>query len=303
MGYNEKELKAKLEQEKENIVLPSKKENVGDILKNKRLETNKSIEEISDYLRIKAHYLSALEENKFNNLPGNAYVIGFIKSYASYLGLDVSSIILQYKQETGAFAQNTQTSMEDENSVIKDPVINSNHIIIASVIVLFGIIVMSMTSSKNVETASIKAQETYSNDVEISLQNTNVTNNDVADVDITIPSATASLTELKMSTPEYFETKVEDVNVVTQEKTSEEQVDTQEVKEVPVEEHIAREYGLENKETAEIYIKANKKVWIKLKKDGLYKYDSELGDVGSGVTIFETILDNGDVYYIPQGDN
>ena len=303
MGYNEKELQAKLEKEKENIVLPSKKESVGDVLRNKRLETNKTIEEISDYLRIKSQYLSALEENKFNNLPGSAYVIGFIKSYASYLGLDVNSIIIQYKQEIGAFSQSPQTSTEDENTLIKDPVINSNHIIIASVIVLFSIIFISITSSKKVEDASVNAEENYANNVEISLQDTNVSSSDVVSgsVDINIP--TKPTEELKISTPEYFETKIEDVKTPTTEVKTEEKVVEDAPKEVIEEEHIAKEYGIENKENAEIYIKANKKVWIKLKKDGLYKYDSELGDIGSGITIFETILDNGDIYYIPQGED
>lgn len=309
MGYNEKELQAKLEKEKENIELPSKKESVGDILKNKRLETNKTIEEISDYLRIKAQYLSALEENKFNNLPGSAYVIGFIKSYASFLGLDANSVIIQYKQETGAFTQNLQTSIDDDNSLIKDPVINSNHIIIASVIVLLGIIFVSITSSKKAETVTAEAEENYTNDVEISLKDTNVSAENVGVSDITIPLNTSIPAEnLKISTPEYFETKIDDVKTSAKEVKSETEVvkETSDVKveDAPViEGHIAKEYGVENKENSDIYIKANKKVWIKLKKDGLYKYDSEQGDIGSGITIFETILDNGDIYYIPQGDN
>ena len=56
MGYNEKELQAKLEKEKGEIILPAKKETIGSILKNKRLETGKTIDEISDYLRIKSQY-------------------------------------------------------------------------------------------------------------------------------------------------------------------------------------------------------------------------------------------------------
>ncbi len=302
MGYNEKELQAKLEKEKESIVLPSKKETVGDILKNKRLETGKSIEEISDYLRIKSQYLLALEENKFNNLPGSAYVIGFIKSYASYLNLDVNDVIVQYKQEAGIFVSAAQpTSMEDENTIIKDPVINSNHIIIASAIVLFGIIFISITGSKESEPVVLP-----SDDVEISIKDTNITTDIPSSVEnFEIPNFDSNQNVKNISKPEYFETKIDDVKIVPEQNETSfiSNVEIKDVEIPVIEKHIAREYGVENKETSEIYIKANKKVWIKLKKDGLYKYDSELGDVGSGNTIFETILDVGDVYYIPQGDD
>ncbi len=303
MGYNEKELKAKLEKEKENIVLPSKKETIGDVLKNKRLETGKSIEEISDYLRIKSQYLLALEENKFNNLPGSAYVIGFIKSYASYLKLDVNNVIIQYKQEAGIFTSAAQPiPVEDENSIIKDPVINSNHIIIACAIVLFGIIFISITGSK-------ESEPIVSEDLEISINNANITDNSLPTNNLEIPNFDNGKDIKNISTPEYFETKIgdadtKDVKIVEEKKDILPVKDT-EIKDMESEnnDHIAKEYGIENKENAEIYVKANKKVWIKLKKDGLYKYDSELGDIGSGVTIFETILDVGDVYYIPQGDD
>ena len=54
MGYNEKELQEKLQKEKENIILPPKKETVGDILKNKRQEQGLSLDKISSDLRIKS---------------------------------------------------------------------------------------------------------------------------------------------------------------------------------------------------------------------------------------------------------
>ena len=300
MGYNEKELQAKLEKEKEEIILPAKKETIGSILKNKRLETGKPIDEISDYLRIKSQYLSALEENKFNNLPGSAYVIGFIKSYASYLGLNANDVIVQYKQETGAISPITNSVVDDENTLIKDPVINSNHIIIASIVVLFGIIFVSVTGSKD---TSIPESVQDVENVEISIERTNVSS-DAPAVSDEISMTDISTKPVLVSTPEYFETKIEDVKVAEEKNVVELQtVTTSTQNENIVPEHVAKEYGLENKENYDIYIKATKKIWIKLKKDGLYKYDSEQGDIGSGVTIFEAILEPGDTYYIPQGDN
>jgi cytoskeleton protein RodZ len=37
---------------------------------------------------IRARYLRALEDERFELLPGTAYVRGFLRTYARYLGLD-----------------------------------------------------------------------------------------------------------------------------------------------------------------------------------------------------------------------
>lgn len=344
MSYNEKELQTKLQEEKQNIVLPPKKETIGEILQNKRVELNKSIEEISDYLRIKPQYLKALEENNFNNLPGSAYVIGFIKSYASFLNLNPNDIIVQYKQETGAFSSSENPLTEDENSLIQDPIINSNHIIIGGVVVLIAIVFVIFLNSSEKQSSEIMGKEgqqisEVQPNMEISIQNTNISDNKNApatlntsdngvkpfeittissnDTNITnnegvntesSKETTTSVTQLN-TTPEYFETKVDnvelqlpqsDVNSLTtfnssDDEGSENETDT----------NIAsgNEYGLMNKEDSQIQLRATKDVWIKLKKDGLYKYDSDLGDVGTGESIFEAILKPGDIYYIPNGDD
>ena len=344
MSYNEKELQTKLQEEKQNIVLPPKKETIGEILQNKRVELNKSIEEISDYLRIKPQYLKALEENNFNNLPGSAYVIGFIKSYASFLNLNPNDIIVQYKQETGAFSSSENPLTEDENSLIQDPIINSNHIIIGGVVVLIAIVFVIFLNSSEKQSSEIMGKEgqqisEVQPNMEISIQNTNISDNKNApatlntsdngvkpfeittissnDTNITnnegvntesSKETTTSVTQLN-TTPEYFETKVDnvelqlpqsDVNSLTtfnsfDDEDSENETDT----------NIAsgNEYGLMNKEDSQIQLRATKDVWIKLKKYGLYKYDSDLGDVGTGESVFEAILKPGDIYYIPNGDD
>ncbi len=344
MSYNEKELQTKLQEEKQNIVLPPKKETIGEILQNKRVELNKSIEEISDYLRIKPQYLKALEENNFNNLPGSAYVIGFIKSYASFLNLNSNDIIVQYKQETGAFSSSENPLTEDENSLIQDPIINSNHIIIGGVVVLIAIVFVIFLNSSEKQSSEIMGKEgqqisEVQPNMEISIQNTNISDNKNApaalntsdngvkpfeittissnDTNITnnegvntesSKETTTSVTQLN-TTPEYFETKVDnvelqlpqsDVNSLTTFNSSdyegsENETDTNIVS--------GNEYGLMNKEDSQIQLRATKDVWIKLKKDGLYKYDSDLGDVGTGESVFEAILKPGDIYYIPNGDD
>ena len=56
--------------------------------------------EASAYLRINIKYLKLIEDSCYEDLPGPTYAIGFIRSYAEYLGVDAKSLIDQYKEET-----------------------------------------------------------------------------------------------------------------------------------------------------------------------------------------------------------
>lgn len=65
---------------------------VGRALRSKRLELRQSLSEVAEYLRIKESYLSAIEDGRGEDLPGKAYLKGFIRSYAGYLKLDVTHL-------------------------------------------------------------------------------------------------------------------------------------------------------------------------------------------------------------------
>ncbi len=53
--------------------------------------------EIAKETNIPSSYVEALEEEDFERLPGETYVIGFLRSYAEYLKLDAEEIIQAYK--------------------------------------------------------------------------------------------------------------------------------------------------------------------------------------------------------------
>src|SRR5438477_12466499 len=66
---------------------------IGQALRKARVERGKSIEEASRETRIRAEYLQALERERFDVLPGDVYVRGFLRSYSSYLGLDPKKVL------------------------------------------------------------------------------------------------------------------------------------------------------------------------------------------------------------------
>lgn len=78
---------------------PRAEERLGDILRRVREHRGEPLDSIADYLRIRSGYLVAIENSQYDALPADAYVIGFLRSYANYLGLDGKAAIDQYRKE------------------------------------------------------------------------------------------------------------------------------------------------------------------------------------------------------------
>ena len=74
----------------------------GSELRAARERRGEDLRAIADSLRIRRVQLEALEESRYDDLPGRAYAVGFIRSYAEYLGLDSVDIVERYKTELDA---------------------------------------------------------------------------------------------------------------------------------------------------------------------------------------------------------
>lgn len=69
---------------------------IGTALREARVQRGKSLDEASRETRIRPEYLGALEQERFDALLGDVYVRGFLRSYASYLGLDPDDLMIRY---------------------------------------------------------------------------------------------------------------------------------------------------------------------------------------------------------------
>ena len=82
-----------------------------------RKQSRKKIDTISKTLKIKSGYLLAIENGKYNSFPEEVYLKGFIKSYAGYLGVDISSELNMlnnhYRKEE---EKNKKNNLQDEYS-------------------------------------------------------------------------------------------------------------------------------------------------------------------------------------------
>src|SRR5215469_2078399 len=79
--------------------IDSADESIGEFLRQSRLRMGKTLSDISRASKIVAHHLNAIENNAFEALPGRAYAIGFVRSYAACLGLDAGPLIARLKAE------------------------------------------------------------------------------------------------------------------------------------------------------------------------------------------------------------
>lgn len=74
---------------------------IGERLKQAREAKGIDLQKVHEQTKIFPDTLRALEDNKFDKILSSTYVRSFLKAYASYLGLDVKSIIDEYNQLSG----------------------------------------------------------------------------------------------------------------------------------------------------------------------------------------------------------
>ena len=65
---------------------------VGASLREARVALRRNLADVADDLRIRHVYIEAIEEGRFDDLPGLAYQTGFLRAYGNYLGLDGAAL-------------------------------------------------------------------------------------------------------------------------------------------------------------------------------------------------------------------
>ena len=69
---------------------------IGNSLREARERQELGYPEIESATKIRAKYIRALEEEDFTAIPGDAYIRGFLRTYAEYLGLDGDVYVDEY---------------------------------------------------------------------------------------------------------------------------------------------------------------------------------------------------------------
>jgi cytoskeletal protein RodZ len=71
---------------------------LGEFLRRERELRHIGLDDVAERTKISRRYLEAIEEGQYERLPGEAFVRGFIRSYAQSIGLDPEDTLLIYSQ-------------------------------------------------------------------------------------------------------------------------------------------------------------------------------------------------------------
>ncbi len=92
---------------------------IGEKLQEARRRKGKTLKEVENILRIRTSYLEALEKDDFEKIPGFAYAKAFLKSYATYLGLNAEDLVKElekvYRKEPPSFPRKREVFPVSKN--------------------------------------------------------------------------------------------------------------------------------------------------------------------------------------------
>jgi cytoskeletal protein RodZ len=58
-----------------------------------------SLEEVARATRVPLEHLRALEEDRIDDLPGDAFAVGYIRNFARCIGLSADEAVLRFQEE------------------------------------------------------------------------------------------------------------------------------------------------------------------------------------------------------------
>ena len=82
---------------------PPRRRTIGQLLRQTREGYGSDIPRVAAALRIRASYLEAIENGRYDQLPGAVYAMGFVRAYAAHLGLDGEEAVRRFKLEAEGY--------------------------------------------------------------------------------------------------------------------------------------------------------------------------------------------------------
>lgn len=72
---------------------------IGTELRAAREAVMQSVDHVASVLRIRRPHIQAIEDGRFDDLPGQVYAVGFVRAYAEHLRLDADQVVERFHQE------------------------------------------------------------------------------------------------------------------------------------------------------------------------------------------------------------
>lgn len=132
---------------------PEPRGSIGAELRAARLARGEDLAGVAQRLRIRRDLLEAIEGGDFDRLPGRAYSIGFVKSYAGYLGLDPQAAVAAFKAEYDAAEAPAEAALafpvaEEETRLPRGAMLVVAALVLAG---LYGIWMLTVSADRMVQ--------------------------------------------------------------------------------------------------------------------------------------------------------
>ena len=117
---------------------------IGPTLREARNRRKVDLSEVEAAIKIRVRYLQAMENEEWDALPGGAYTRGFIRTYASYLGLDGERLADDYRRATGPpGGERAPKRVEPVPTARRGrrPLVSSRFVIVAVCLVLVAVVI------------------------------------------------------------------------------------------------------------------------------------------------------------------
>ena len=238
---------------------------VGTLLKEMRNQKGYKVIDIAKSLCIRRIYLEAIEDGRYQDIPEDPYGIGFIRSYADYLGMNSSDIIYLYKEEITPLNSGKEAfALEPQNEATMP---SKKYLIISLVALVLVYLLWSLYNTTNSDAV-----------VDDSLAETVIASMDVgADLPLVVEDYIAQDEDSVISISVERELPVVSV----------EPVDMIDDKQVQIKDDVFVEKKV--KKDSRVLVKVKKETWIEV-RDGSKLYISK-------------VLQPGDEYKVPVGPN
>ena len=89
---------------------------LGDEMRGERATLGKSLLDVQRELRIRASYISAIENADLSAFDSLSFVAGYVRSYARYLDMDPEAVFARFREESGFGGYSALKPMESEAS-------------------------------------------------------------------------------------------------------------------------------------------------------------------------------------------
>jgi cytoskeleton protein RodZ len=109
---------------------------VGAQLRQARLQRGEDLNDVAQQLRIKSSYLFGIEQGDLSAMPGRPYALGFLRSYADYLGFDGEDLITRIKSTVENLTDRTSLRVRapmPENRLPKTPIVVISLAVVAGI--------------------------------------------------------------------------------------------------------------------------------------------------------------------------